>query len=218
MLYVYGLADCSFFAALSGAGHEDRTVFAVPCADFCAAASDIEEAIAVSPAAVWRHETVLAFLMAEHAVLPFRFGTVFEHAEALRQTVLPAPAKLREEFALVRGKVELALHLDAGPQTVPIAAGPAKGPGTAHLARLSLRVRDEERAKAVEEALRHHLGDTVGDIVCTPDEEGFKASCLVARDCLAPAREALAHLADKVFPGLRFSGPWAPYSFVGRWS
>ena len=71
MLYVYGVVDSPSLGGSPLTGHDAASVFAVPCGDCAAAASNLSRRTVVpGPGSVWLHEQVLETLMRRHAVLP----------------------------------------------------------------------------------------------------------------------------------------------------
>jgi hypothetical protein len=160
---------------------------------------------------IWRHEQVVERLMQQVAVLPARFGSVFDDLASLASSLAGSETRLCGQLDRVRGRVELAVRVRA--------PSPAVRAG-AHSGRDYL----EDRLAA------HRWQASVAQCTLVP------LRLLAADQRVAPAREAgvlaASYLVDsgdvdrfahevRVLQhsneGLTLSctGPWAPYSFVG---
>ena len=228
MLYIYGIIDGSEIRATVPLGHHRSCVTALPVGGLAAAVSDAAlPDIAASVENVWRHDRVLDALMARHAVLPMRFGSVSTR-DRLAAVLAPRRPELRRALERVSGKVEIAVRvLSSLPATsTAVRARPGdddnRPPGTAYLrSRMADRSPIEpacarRRAAAVSilarlEALSAAaLWDRAGAWTLP-----VEASFLVAREGLREFVDAAAALASRDRAvALNCTGPWAPYSFV----
>src|SRR5262249_31125998 len=130
MLYVYGIVDSPTLDGDPLKGHGAACVFAVPCADCAAVASDLPRgSITATARSVWLHEQVLAALMRRHGVLPLRFGTIVPDAEMLRGRLAAMHRALADDLQRLRGRVEFALRVTGVDAEYPRAreAGHARG-------------------------------------------------------------------------------------------
>ncbi len=175
-----------------------------------------------TPEHIWQHETVLAALLPDYALLPVRFGTALRDAPAVQQTLQQHQAHLLAALARVQGCVELSLRVLWDVPAPPASPAPMSD-GRAYMqARLAEeRARHAWQAQAATQiaALHAHL---------TPHSRAHQhrllqtprllltAAYLVAQPQLAAFRQAVAEL-DATHPALQFAltGPWAAYSFVG---
>ena len=224
MLYVYGIVDSPRFDRTSLKGHDGADVFAVPCGDCAAVASDLSRrTIAPSPRSVWLHEHVLDTLMRRHAVLPLRFATIVPDAGMLRNRLRPMHRALAGDLRRLRGKVEFALRVTNIHAECPHAhdaernrdATQALPPGTRYLRE---RIASEDAARRIERALRRHLDPAAEHAVwalATTRAPTLTASYLVERNEVSSFVATVIDVRAR-HPALDVSctGPWAPYSFV----
>jgi|SRR5262245_21143323 len=230
MLYVYGIVDSPRFDRTSLKGHDGADVFAVPCGDCAAVASDLSRrTIAPSPRSVWLHEHVLDTLMRRHAVLPLRFATIVPDAGMLRNRLRPMHRALAGDLRRLRGKIEFALRvtnihagwLHAGDAERDGAAAQVLPPGTRYLRAKAERWRErtagEDAARRIERELRRHLDPVAENAVwaLATRSATLTASYLVERKEVSAFVAAVVD-ARACHPALDVSctGPWAPYSFV----
>ena len=227
---VYGVTDARELGSPGPLGQGGAAVTAFPVGGLAALVSDAAEA-EVEPTVenVWRYEQVLAGLMERHAVLPMRFGTVCE-PDRLASVLEARRESLSATLDRVRGKVEIAIRLSDAPSAVrdPIARSPGAGrigrPGTAYLmARMGDCHEGEamgDRARPAVREIRDRLNrlsvETVWDEPAEP-RAPIKASCLIWRDSLSDFVQAVQALAARHRDvTVSCTGPWAPYSFVGK--
>src|SRR5262245_21152965 len=231
MLYVYGVVDSAGFDGMSLKGHGGARVFAVPCGDCAAAASNLTgRTIAPKPRNVWLHERVLGALMRRHAVLPLRFATIAIDAGMLQDRLRPLHRALTDDLRRLRGRVEFALRVTNIHAQCPHAsdaererdATQALPPGTrylrARMARWRERIAGEDAAGRMECAMRRHL-DQVADsaiwALATARSEALTASYLVERREIPSFIAAVADIrARHPARDASCTGPWAPHAFV----
>ena len=231
MLYVYGVVDSSSLGGSPLTGHDAASVFAVPCGDCAAAASNLSRRTVVpGPGSVWLHEQVLETLMRRHAVLPLRFGTLVPDAEMLRNRLAAMLPALGDDLRRLRGRVEFALrvtgvdaeYLRAGDAAETSDAARTLSPGTRYLharaERRRHRIAFEDAARGTERALRQHLDPTAESAawgLAAARSTTLVASYLVPRKDASAFAAAVADVRAH-HPALKISctGPWAPYSFV----
>jgi hypothetical protein len=230
MLYVYGIVDSASLAGTPPKGHDGASVFAVPCGDCAAAASNLlGGTIAPRPRSVCLHEHVLHALMRRHAVLPLRFATIAPDASTLRNRLGPMHGALVADLRRLRGKVEFALRITNiradGPRPGHAAGESAAArtlpPGTRYLrARAECwreRIAGEDAARCTERVLRRHLDPAAENAVwgLATRSASLVASYLVERNEVPSFLATVADVRAR-HPTLDVSctGPWAPYSFV----
>jgi hypothetical protein len=155
-----------------------------------------------SPGALWQHERVAADLMADRAVLPFRFGSVLADERALRALLREREREFAEALDFVRGRVEVAVRarLDA--------PAPTGGGGREYVA-----AKLAQRRLAGE--LRSELAPFAHGATSRTADDELAASYLVDRsrldEFMLRARELDARRPDVQ---LACSGPWPPFSFT----
>src|SRR5262245_10867858 len=169
MLYLYGTAASPSLDGARWTGDGGATVFAVPCGDCAAAASNLSRrTIGPGPGSVWLHEQVLEALMRRYAVLPLRFGTLVPDAEMLRNRLAAMLPAVGDDLRRLRGRVEFALRvtdvdaecLRAGDGAETSDAARTLSPGTRYLRaraeRRRHRIAFEDAARRTGRALRRH--------------------------------------------------------------
>lgn len=225
-LYIYGIVGATNFADPLPAGHDEAPVFALVSGELAIAVSCLERAtVEVSDANVWRHEQVLSALMARHAVLPVRFGTIAAGAAELLEGIGKRRGQLLKDLARLDGKVEIALRISAKhPETAAPQADPAITRGTAYLQarQQSLCGTDATRlsVQEVRRAIHTGLDPLLAEAVWPTDEPQvlpIRASCLVKRGDVARFLQTVEDIAARSSETrVTCTGPWAPYSFVGK--
>jgi len=231
MLHVYGIIDDSRIRGVLPRGHGGGALAALPADGLAAVVSEAASAsIDVSVAHVWHHEKVLNALMKRHAVLPMRFGTV-RTADELSSLLGRRRNALRAALQELVGKVEMAVRI-AWVNTSDAQEGkrhpgnhPAAPSGKAYLMALAERrgrvSAEDTPAFPPGTDLRKCLERlSAATVWHEPEGPGrpLKVSCLVARDKVDVFVDCLDAWERDHLPNLRVSctGPWAPYSFVGR--
>jgi hypothetical protein len=174
--------------------------------------------------ALWVHERVVDRLMAEHTVLPMRFGTRLEDVEQLRQVLRERRAAFTTALDRVRGRVELGVRaLAAAPAVTasgdPVPALPPGPPLTGRdylLGKLRNGRQAEDAAQALHEPLVALSVEARRQAPRSP-QELLRASYLVDRAVVARFRATVERL-QRAHPeaGILCTGPWPAYSFVGE--
>lgn len=228
MLHVYGIIDNIHMAGAAPRGHEGDAVTTFPVGAIAAVVSRAtRSSIDVSRDRVWRHETVLGVLMERHSVLPMRFGTVCTDEELSRLLEHRRDA-LCAALHKLASKVEMAVRIaddtlrEPASISGPLVDRPSASTGKAYLlARLARHKEDSvasltaggqlETVRAYLEARSLDMAWHVPDAFGTP----IKVSCLIHRKEVEGFAAGLERL---IRPGFSLSctGPWAPYSFVGK--
>ena len=237
MIYLYAITDQPEMAlpALTGWGEMnalDAGVFSLVYMDIAAVA---ERLTAPTPlpveANLWQHEALLDALMADHTVLPVRFGTVLIDDAALQAVLAAHYTDFINDLKRVRGRVELSLRVlwndkDQIKENVieQTAAQEAKieMSGRAYmLARLKVeqqkqgsRQQAERLVAELHSPLAHLSVQNTNQILPTPALL-LKAAYLVEQDEIKAFLREVEKL-RVIYPALRFlcTGPWPPYSFV----
>ncbi|UCM87007.1 GvpL/GvpF family gas vesicle protein [Streptomyces marincola] len=234
--YVYGIARAGsprlLPDGLTGVGDPPRPVRALRAGGLVAIASDCPPGLRPKRRDLFAHQRVLTVVSAGGAVLPLRFGSVSADDAAVRAALTEHAALHHQQLDSVADRVEYnvkaAHHEDVILRRV-VAESPeirrlneaTRSGGAAYQDRLRLgelvadavREREESDARAVEEALRPHAGDSRPG----PDGTGrvVNVSYLVGRDEAAGFLAAVDRLREESPQlDLRVSGPLPPYSFV----
>lgn len=221
-VHVYGIIDSPGPLGPMPAGHAAGALEAIPLDGIAAVVSPADgAALDASLAHIWHHETLLGALMARHAVLPMRFGTICR-ADVLVSLLRQRAEVLRARLQLVRGRVEMAVRITpvapAATGGCPISAPGRPVSGKSYLLALAARHGHPlgDTAPVLREARARLEQLSLKTVWQGPEAAGqsVKASCLVARDGIAAFAD---YLRDIERPDMRLSctGPWAPYSFTG---
>lgn len=209
MIYVYAITDP---LDLDGATGLEEAPLELVEQDAIAGVFSTHEQLEVKsdPDQLWGHERVIDHLLERAAVLPLRFGTLLQDAEALRTVLAEDGARFRLLLARVRGCVELAVRVGLEPSPAQVASD-----GTGYMReRLAAREREVGAADRVLAPLRPLARATAR----RPVQAGsatVSESYLVPRAAVEPFAVQLKALQSQN-PGLSISctGPWGPYSFV----
>ena len=167
----------------------------------------------VTADALWHHEEAIEALMAEHDVLPFRYGTRCEDEAAASRAIEAREAELATTLERIRGAVELSVRVmtmsPVGPRRAPDAS-PAE-----YLAcreRASTQVREaaegvHEPLAALARASRQRTGSEPSEVL--------RGAYLVERDEVDHFARTVAQLQSRCdHLRLLCTGPWPPYSFA----
>lgn len=238
MIYVYAITEgLPRLASLSDLRPMGDARFEVASAENVSAVfSMIDAAPAPGRDTVWQHERVAERLMADHVMLPARFGTVFRDAAALHDVLARNRDALAAGLERVRGCVELGVRVlwepapaanpGPSPTASPDGAGDAPGAGRAYLAARATqerqRVESETKAAALAAELNRLLLPAARDGSLRPaaaQPRMMSGAYLVPRDSVTAFRDKVNEAAA-AFSELRLlcTGPWPPYHFVPQLS
>ena len=227
MIYVYAITDAGCAAPLDVRGLDDQPVTWQAAGNLAGACSALPQRH-VDPSAeqLWRHETVVESIMRRcDAVLPVRFGMMFDSEAALAEVLARHAASLATGLDRVRGCVEMGLRVmrrsadDAG--SPPRPSNHSDRSGRAYML---ARLEDERRRRAAQaqaeqigQALNATLAplahDTTRRILPAP-RVLLTAAYLVSRDQVESFTARARALAGD-HPDLRITctGPWPTYHF-----
>jgi hypothetical protein len=214
VLYVYAITDSRAEPKLTGLhGAPLRRVEAGELAGLVsehAVAPELDEEV------LWAHEQVVEELMSLATILPLRFGSSVERAEAL----IAMMAERREEFLAslerVRGAVEISVRAELpapGTEDPP----PRPTSGTDYLLQRAERERRERDAVELVHRPLAALARCCMPPVSPIDPRQFKAAYLVEERSVEEFGNRVGEL-NAGLEDVRVSctGPWPPYSFVAE--
>lgn len=215
-LLLYSIADCTLAAAPGGVGVDGRPLEAVGADGLVAVVSEHERQPELSEASLWAFEDAIEAQMSDHAVLPARFGTVFEHEQDLDAILRDRRSELTAKFERIRGAVELGVRAtwpEAETDTTP--TGPNAG-SAYMLARVARDTQARELAAQLDAKLGHIARATSYRVLIRPTVP-VTASYLVDRERTEEFVTRVRELESKLGAAqLVCTGPWPPYSFVGE--
>jgi gas vesicle protein GvpL/GvpF len=219
VLYVYAVTDF-FSGSLTVAGLRGAPLRAVASGPVAAIYS--EHGIVPEPdeELLWSHEQIVEELMEGLTILPMRFGSTVESAQALAAWLKERQDAFSASLERVRGAVELSVRAQL--PTAPKADHQARPerrsqPGTAYLLE---RARRQRRGESAAEQIHRPLAAlarTSAPKASAADSGAFKAAYLVDEGSVesfgAQVGELNARLEDT---RVSCTGPWPPYSFVSE--
>ncbi len=88
-------------------GIHNSQVFGYPSGDFAVIVTEHDPANPMTQQSVVEHARVVSACFERTTVLPFRFGTIFEHDESLRRSVRANRKQFVESVDKLRGKAEM---------------------------------------------------------------------------------------------------------------
>jgi hypothetical protein len=168
--------------------------------------------------ALWQHERIVEALMDDRDVLPVRYGTCVPDEAAAARAVADNHDAFAASLESVRGAVELAVRVfPAGSAQPSSTALPEPMTGTEYLRARGRTAAEESEATAVvhEPLARGARAETVARV--NRPGELLRAAYLVDRGAARAFSARVAEIQEDS-PRLQISctGPWPPYSFVGR--
>lgn len=162
---------------------------------------------------LWGYEQVMERLMAEHTILPMRFGTVLADERKVRAMIGERFEELHAGLERVRGAVELSLRAGWREPSAPVTA---TGPGTAYMLD---RVALDRRARALADRL-DPLGALAREMrrrIAPQGDLPVQNAYLVDRPRITEFTERVRHLDERHGDiELVCTGPWPPYSFASE--
>lgn len=210
-LVFYAIADCAE-REVEGHGLQGSPLRGIFEADLVAVVSEQAGArVDRDTDALWEYERAVEDLMTRHAIVPARFGSVFEGEADLRQMLRERNAELRAAVSRVRNAVELALR-------APWSSAPERGDpnesGTAYMHRRLAQHRRAEQVARVLEPL-DRLARACQRRLQPDGATAFIGSYLVERDKLEQFTELVRELDEQLDEvELVLTGPWPPYTFA----
>ncbi|MEW6070532.1 MAG: GvpL/GvpF family gas vesicle protein, partial [Candidatus Thermoplasmatota archaeon] len=180
-----------------GIGNSGR-VYTLNYKDLAAVVSDTpQQEYSVTEEYSKAHERVITEILKKHSVVPAAFGQVFKNQKILRVLMKKAYKALKECSKLVDNKVELGVK--------------------AVISKEALDERKEEMFKRGEEIFKG-LSESAVEVVkgrLFSNRLILNASFLVNKDKIKNFSKEVGMISEKYKDlKLKYSGPWAPYSFA----
>lgn len=205
-------------------GIDGQPVRGFPSGDFVVVATEFASGTELTQQSIVQHARVISECFKIATVLPFRFGTVFENDEALRQAVRNNRKTFGESVSKLRGKAEMRFKImvredGSVPEIFP-ADLPTKAGGE-YLSKLREKAsRDRERqskARALSVQVHKLFNPLQEEVVCKKVDGGMMIDVVHLIDTGSVAKyqtrysAAQRHFKDYQ---ISISGPWPPYHFV----
>jgi Gas vesicle synthesis protein GvpL/GvpF len=171
-----------------------------------------EQIVGHDRADLWRYERAVEELMRDNALLPARFGSVFDGEDSIRALLRDRRAELSAALDFVRGAVELALRASWDKAGAAARSQPKSGAEYMHQ-----RLQLHRGARAVARALEPltALSRTSRLRVLPNPELPLLGAYLVDAARVGEFTDRVAQLDNDLDDvELVCTGPWPPYSFA----
>ena len=207
-------------------GVNTAPVFGYPSGEFAVIVSEYERSAAqLDEKSVLEHARVVSVCFRQGTVLPFRFGTVFDTDDALRQAVRANRRAFEQSVQRLRGKAEMHIKLvvrDGSLRDAMIDTQLPDTVGREYLAQLRVKAsRDRERqtkARALSVQVHKLFNPLEEEISCKKvDSEGMLIDIAHLIDSKSVEKyQNRYNTAAKQLKNceVAISGPWPPYHFL----
>ena len=207
-------------------GVHGATVLGYPSGDFSVVVSEFDRATAtLDEKNVLEHARVVSVCFRQGTVLPFRFGTVFDTDDALRQAVRTNRKAFGQSVERLRGKAEMHIKLVVRDGSLREAMTDTLLPDTVgreYLAQLRVKAsRDRERqtkARALSVQVHKLFNPLEEEISCKKvDAEGMLIDIahLIDSKSIEKYQNRYSTAAKQLKNcEVAISGPWPPYHFL----
>lgn len=159
---------------------------------------------AVEAALAFHH--VLHALFQQAALISFRYPTLLEDEQALRQELRRRAAAYQEALSRLRHMVQMEVHIGESQSQ------PAEKPASGREYLLQRQAGAAGCAAAVEQ-IRAAAGSNVVEWRQRPVGQGMRCYALLPRQAVPAFQQAVLALC-RSFPQTRLSGPWPPAEFL----
>src|SRR5437016_9120601 len=207
-------------------GVHGATVLSYPSGEFAVVVSEFDRgAGSLDEKHVLEHARVVSVCFRQGTVLPFRFGTVFETDDALRQAVRANRRAFGQSVQRLRGKAEMRIKLVVRDGSLREAMTETQLPDTVgreYLAQLRVKAsRDRERqtkARALSVQVHKLFNPLEEEVSCKKvDAEGMLIDIAHLIDSKSVEKyQNRYNTAAKQLKNCQvaISGPWPPYHFL----
>jgi hypothetical protein len=195
-------------------------VFAFPSGDFAVIVSELVPQMS-EPKAAYEHLQVVSGCFKRGTVLPFRFGTVFETEEGLRQSLRVNRKTFLASVAQLRGKAEMRLRVMLRDVTTQGTELPPSA-GAAYLsslhAKASVDRERQSRARTVSQQVHRVFNPLQEEISCKKTAKGelmLDIAHLIESESV-PKYQNRLNAVQRQLPQCQvvLTGPWPPYHFM----
>lgn len=195
-------------------------VFAFRSGEFSVIVSEVVPQMA-EPRAAYDHLHVVSQCFKRGTVLPFRFGTVFETEEGMRQSLKVNRKTFQASVAQLRGKAEMRLRVmlrDVAEQGTEVASAA----GVAYLSSLHAKAtvdrERQSRARTVSQQVHRVFNPLQEEISCKKTPKGelmLDIAHLIESDSV-PKYQNRLNAVQRQLPQCQvvLTGPWPPYHFM----
>jgi hypothetical protein len=203
-------------------GINGSMILGYPSGDFVVVVSEIAAGSPLTQQAVLDHARVVSECFRDRTVLPFKFGTIFESDEALRQAVRGNKRSFTESVSRLRGKSEMHIKMIV-PESLAqhIVSDVEARPGSEYLTQLREKAsRDRERqskARALSVQVHKLFNPLDEEITCKKVQSGVLLDIAHLIDSKGVEKyQTRYNLAMRQFKDVHITltGPWPPYHFT----
>ncbi|HTM43022.1 MAG TPA: GvpL/GvpF family gas vesicle protein [Terriglobales bacterium] len=193
-------------AAIAGARVEELQGFGLRC---CFSRFETREHLSRVPAveSAYGFHQVLQALFRQVAIIPFRFPSLLENVDELRQHLREHAPQYIEALSRLRDMVQLEIHIGT---TQAREGGSQAASGREYLQQRQARAAE---LKATAESFNQATRSWVVEWRERPTDGGIRCYALLRRDSVTSFQRAAQALSDTL-PGARLSGPWPPAEFL----
>jgi hypothetical protein len=194
-----------------------------PCGEFVVIASEIEHGTPLTQQAAMEHARIVSECFKIATLLPFKFGTIFETDEALRQAIRNNKKTFADAITKLRGKSEMHIKVTvregaAVAEVLSVLPHKAGGEYLTKLREQASRDRERQsRARALSQRVNKLLSPLQEEVSCKKVDIGIVLDIahLINSDGVEKYQNryssALRQFKDVE---ISLSGPWPPYHFM----
>lgn len=210
------------FAIESLTGINGAPILGYPSGEFVVLVSEHTIGAPLTQQSILDHARVVSDCFRDRTVLPFKFGTIFESDEALRQAVRGNKRSFTESVSRLKGKSEMHIKMIVPEALVQqIVSDVAPRPGNEYLTQLRVKAsRDRERqskARALSVQVHKLFNPLEEEVTCKKVESGVLLDIAHLIDSKGVEKyQTRYNLAMRQFKDIQISlsGPWPPYHFT----
>jgi len=194
-----------------------------PCGEFVVIVSEIEHGQPLTQQSAMQHARIVSECFKVATLLPFKFGTVFESDEALRQAIRNNKKTFADCIAKLRGKSEMHIKLTVHEgatiaEVLPLLPHKAGGEYLTKLREQASRDRERQsRARALTVQVSKLLSPLQEEVSCKKMDCGIVLDIahLIESDGVEKYQNRYSS-ALRQFKGVEISisGPYPPYHFM----
>ena len=210
------------FAIEGLTGINGAPIFGYPSGEFVVLVSEHTLGSPLTQQSILDHARVVSDCFKDRTVLPFKFGTIFESDETLRQAVRGNKRSFTESVSRLKGKSEMHIKMIVPEALVQqIVSDVAPRPGNEYLTQLREKAsRDRERqskARALSVQVHKLFNPLEEEVTCKKVESGVLLDIAHLIDSKGVEKyQTRYNLAMRQFKDIQISlsGPWPPYHFT----
>lgn len=190
--------------------------------EICAAglralAGPVQEPLTADLEELVHYEETLESVMAQHTILPMRFGSVVADEQEVRNLLTARAREFGTVLAQLDGAVEFGVQASVTSEAGAESAGGSQtsGSGQAYMQDLQRRQHSRRELRTwMDAALKPVVRRSVYRVTPVCGANSISAAYLVDSAAQDRFLQCVAELAETADRHLSWSGPWPPYTFV----